>query len=357
MAPYRLRFNSSGVAIWAFLACSAGSGDAAVFSSSATDVRLPEMDLSFADSWNTEGLEAEICLLQMHFRHLQQVGAQRLAVDGGQGMSKEAQDAKRFDRIRAFVGIPVFCVVFTLASLAAVRSSSRGAAKGKHGKEVAEGSSRQEPTAEASPEGEQGAEFNDLPVRFDFVSRLLEDKRDTREINVSGLNSNLLYGLYMQATCGDVRGRRPWVLRPKDRAKWDSWASQQGQPTTDAMARYIEVACNAMQDLEETACSIGAESCAENEHSGDLRSRFDTAAGDLEEKMRKGDVDAPTADMVAAYGLYKQATCGDIQSAQPWVYNIKARAKWDSWAALKGMAPSEAMETYIAVVKRLLASQ
>jgi len=346
LAPSCLRLHSVGVVLCAFLACGTQSGDAAARTSAATDVRLLESDLTSADSWNTEGLEANVCLLQVHSHYLLQGGAQRLADDSSLRLPKGAQDARRLERIRTEVGIFVVCVVFAFASMAAVYNGGAGAAKGKRGKEVVEGSSRQEePTAEAPSVGEQVAESYDLLARFDFVSRLLEDKLDAREINVSASNSNLLYGLYMQATCGDVRGRRPWVLRPKDRAKWDSWANQRGQSTDDAMARYVEVACNEMQEPEET------------EQSGDLRSQFDKAANDLEEINRNGKVDIPPADLLVAYGLYKQANCGDNQSAQPWAHNIKLRAKWDSWAALKGMAPSEAMKKYIGVVKQFQASQ
>lgn len=347
MAPYSLRPSGSGVAIWALVVCSAGSGNAAVFASAATDFRHPE------------GLEASVCLLQLQFRRIQQETVQHLIDDSGLRPPKKAQDTKGLDSVRWKIGGLLFFVCFALATLGAVRRrSDGGAAKGTPGKEAVEGcSSQEEHTAEASPEGKQGAECNDLSVRFDFISRLLEDKLDTREINVSRSDRNLLYGLYMQVTCGDVRGARPWVLRPKDRAKWDSWASHRGQSSADAMARYIEVACNAMHDLDKLAGSIGAESCTKNEQSSDLRSRFDKAAGDLEEKMRKGEVDATQTDLLPAYALYKQATCGDNQSAQPWAYNIKLRAKWDSWAALKGMAPSQAMETYIGVVKQLMVAQ
>jgi len=246
-------------------------------------------------------------------------------------------------------------VVLALALLEAAWFNHGGAIKSKLGKGIAERSnSHDEPDVKASPVSEQGPEGNDLPVRFDFISRVLEDKVDTCEIDVSGSNSDLLYGLYMQATCGDIRGRRPWVLRAKDRAKWDSWASQRGQSPAVAMATYIEVACNAMQDRKQSEGYNRAQAVAENEQSADLRKRFNKVASDLREKIRRREVDAPVADLVAAYGLYKQASCGDNQGAQPWAYNINARAKWDSWAALKGMSSSEAMEKYIGFLERHL---
>jgi len=329
-----------------------------VLASAASDVQLQDIDLSCTDSWDADqGLEADVSLLQMDFRFQKQMIEQRLDADSRLRLYKVSSDSRSFDRIRAILGVLVFAVVFTLASLGVAVVSDERVVKSKPGTGFGEKSgSQEEPKMEVSPVAEQ-AEGNDLPVRFDFISRVLEDKVDTLEINVSGSNSDLLYGLYMQATCGDIRGRRPWVLRAKDRAKWDSWAKQRGQSPAIAMATYIEVACNAMQDVKQIEGYNRAEAVAETEQSGDVRKRFDKAAIDLKEKIRMREADVPSDDLVAAYGLYKQATCGDNQGAEPWAYNTKARANWESWAALKGMASSEAMEKYVAVVERLLSAQ
>ena len=48
-----------------------------------------------------------------------------------------------------------------------------------------------------------------------------------------------LYGLFKQATDGDVRGSRPGLLDPKGRAKFDAWTSRRGLPAADARARYV----------------------------------------------------------------------------------------------------------------------
>jgi len=358
MAPHSHPVNISGVAIWAFLACSAGGGDATVFPSATSDVQLQDIDFSCTESWNKEDLEADVSLLQMDFRFQKQKPGQRLAGDSRLELSKGAPAPRSFDRLRVITGILVFGVVFTLASLGVTRGNDGLAIITKLGRGVVERSSRlEEPKVESSPVAEQGTEGNDLPVRFDFISRVLEDKVDTHEVAVSGSNSDLLYGLYMQATCGDIRGRRPWVFRAKDRAKWDSWAKQREQSPAVAMATYIEVACNAMRDPKQIEGYNRAEAVVENEQNGDLRNRFDKAAVDLKEKIRSREVDPPVADLVTAYGFYKQATCGDNQGTQPWAYNINSRAKWDSWAALTGTASSKAMENYIGVVERLLATQ
>lgn len=48
-----------------------------------------------------------------------------------------------------------------------------------------------------------------------------------------------LYGLYKQATDGDVKGSRPGMLDPKGRAKFDAWTSRKGLAGADAKARYV----------------------------------------------------------------------------------------------------------------------
>jgi len=48
-----------------------------------------------------------------------------------------------------------------------------------------------------------------------------------------------LYGLYKQATVGDVEGKRPGMLDMRGRAKFDAWASRKGTSAADARAAYV----------------------------------------------------------------------------------------------------------------------
>jgi len=54
------------------------------------------------------------------------------------------------------------------------------------------------------------------------------------------------------------------------------------------------------------------------------------------------------------YGLYKQATVGDINTQRPGLLDLKGKAKWDSWESRKGMAQDAAKEAYIATVDKLV---
>ncbi len=50
-----------------------------------------------------------------------------------------------------------------------------------------------------------------------------------------------LYGLYKQATEGDVRGSRPGMLDLKGRAKFDAWLGCKGTSAAEAKARYVSL--------------------------------------------------------------------------------------------------------------------
>ena len=53
------------------------------------------------------------------------------------------------------------------------------------------------------------------------------------------------------------------------------------------------------------------------------------------------------------YGLYKQATLGDVKSERPsGILDWVAKAKWDAWNANRHMDPAKAKAEYVALLKR-----
>ena len=58
----------------------------------------------------------------------------------------------------------------------------------------------------------------------------------------------------------------------------------------------------------------------------------------------------PDKRKLLIYAYYKQATIGDINTEQPWAYQVKARAKWDAWNSVKGMSKYDAMQNYINLI-------
>ncbi|XP_043691341.1 acyl-CoA-binding protein-like isoform X2 [Telopea speciosissima] len=54
------------------------------------------------------------------------------------------------------------------------------------------------------------------------------------------------------------------------------------------------------------------------------------------------------------YGLFKQATVGQVNTSRPGMFSMTERAKWDAWKGVEGKSKDEAMSDYITKVKQLL---
>lgn len=54
------------------------------------------------------------------------------------------------------------------------------------------------------------------------------------------------------------------------------------------------------------------------------------------------------------YGLYKQATDGDINIPQPSMLDFKGSAKWNSWNNYSGLSTYKAEVQYIMLVNKLI---
>ena len=82
----------------------------------------------------------------------------------------------------------------------------------------------------------------------------------------------------------------------------------------------------------------------------------------LKQKFEKATVDVrgltkrPTnGEFQQLYGLYKQATAGDVAGKRPGALDLLGRGRYDGWAAYKGQSADDAMKQYIAVVESLVA--
>ena len=62
-------------------------------------------------------------------------------------------------------------------------------------------------------------------------------------------------------------------------------------------------------------------------------------------------------ELLQLYGLYKQATEGDVSGSRPGMLDLKGRAKYDAWARKKGTSKDEAMKAYVALVAKLEGAQ
>jgi acyl-CoA-binding protein len=54
------------------------------------------------------------------------------------------------------------------------------------------------------------------------------------------------------------------------------------------------------------------------------------------------------------YGLYKQATKGDVNTTRPGFFDYAGKAKWDAWSKLKGMSTLDAKRAYVSEYKMMV---
>jgi acyl-CoA-binding protein len=80
-----------------------------------------------------------------------------------------------------------------------------------------------------------------------------------------------------------------------------------------------------------------------------LESRFAEAKARVEKLTTRPS----NEKLLELYGLYKQATEGDVSGARPGLLDLKGRAKHDAWARRKGTTRDAAMKGYIALVEEL----
>uniref|UniRef100_A0A8C6LL94 Acyl-CoA-binding protein n=1 Tax=Nothobranchius furzeri TaxID=105023 RepID=A0A8C6LL94_NOTFU len=76
---------------------------------------------------------------------------------------------------------------------------------------------------------------------------------------------------------------------------------------------------------------------------------FEKAAEEVKVLKQKPD----QGEVAALYGLYKQATVGDISTERPGMFEFTAKAKWDAWNAKKGLTKEQAMAAYVDVAEKL----
>ena len=68
----------------------------------------------------------------------------------------------------------------------------------------------------------------------------------------------------------------------------------------------------------------------------------------------KLQVELDLNDKLHMYGLFKQATIGDINIEIPSLFQVMERKKWEAWAYFKGNQKSSAMNYYIDYYRYIL---
>jgi acyl-CoA-binding protein len=85
----------------------------------------------------------------------------------------------------------------------------------------------------------------------------------------------------------------------------------------------------------------------------DLQTQFEKAADKVMGLPKRPD----DKTLLKLYGLYKQATEGNIKGKRPGFTDVKGRAKYDAWSRLRGKSPEWAMGEYVKLVEKLQGNQ
>ena len=81
----------------------------------------------------------------------------------------------------------------------------------------------------------------------------------------------------------------------------------------------------------------------------DIERKFTTASKSVKNLSERPD----DKTLLHLYGLYKQSTIGNVDTSQPWAFNVENRAKWDSWKLFENVDKHDAMIKYIHIVDKL----
>ena len=81
----------------------------------------------------------------------------------------------------------------------------------------------------------------------------------------------------------------------------------------------------------------------------DLEKRFSAAQKAATRLRERPDNDT----LLELYSYFKQASEGDVAGERPGAFDFVARAKYDAWAARKGMKQDVAKRGYVKLVEHL----
>ncbi len=82
----------------------------------------------------------------------------------------------------------------------------------------------------------------------------------------------------------------------------------------------------------------------------DLNQTFEEAATNV----KKLTVSPTKEELLDLYGLYKQATVGNNNTAKPSFYDLKGKAKWNAWTDRKDVEQNDAKQQYVDLVTQVL---
>ncbi|KAJ1979122.1 acyl-CoA-binding protein (ACBP)/diazepam binding inhibitor (DBI)/endozepine (EP) [Dimargaris verticillata] len=78
---------------------------------------------------------------------------------------------------------------------------------------------------------------------------------------------------------------------------------------------------------------------------------FAKAAKEINDLTKKPN----NTELLQLYSLFKQGIFGDNTTAQPGMFDLSGKAKWNAWNEKKGKSKADAQAEYIALVEELKA--
>lgn len=193
--------------------------------------------------------------------------------------------------------------------------------------------------------GEQTAE------QFKIASAFVRDHKPTKTVPMD--RDLTLYALFKQALVGDVNTPQPWRYQRLARKKWDAWSSNKGKSPESAQKEYIAEVEKQKTEFFTQPAQEAADSARAAD--GEVQSQATAEAFEAASAFARDNEPAktiPDGRKLILYGLYKQATVGDINIRQPWAVQLEASAKWDAWSSHQGKSTERAQKEYIAELEK-----
>ncbi|KAM0791886.1 hypothetical protein ACM66B_004141 [Microbotryomycetes sp. NB124-2] len=75
--------------------------------------------------------------------------------------------------------------------------------------------------------------------------------------------------------------------------------------------------------------------------------QFDKAVEIIGSLPKDGPIKPSQNEQLTFYGLYKQATIGDVNTSRPGMMDFTGKAKWDAWKKNEGLSSDEAKSKYV----------
>ncbi|PWN41252.1 acyl-CoA-binding protein [Ceraceosorus guamensis] len=75
--------------------------------------------------------------------------------------------------------------------------------------------------------------------------------------------------------------------------------------------------------------------------------QFDKAVSIIGSMPKDGPVQPTQSDQLTFYGLFKQASNGDVNTSRPGMMDFTGKAKWDAWKSREGLSADEAKKEYV----------